>query len=175
MCLVLAGAGAAEPEPLRFQYHCGLRAQETPRSERGAGAAAPVSRMSASAISRTQVLRNSTPIAGPISPRKCLAIVSPIAGKNTGEPGSHPSAEVQSALHSRTSTTRYQALRGRYQPRATAAEAAKSPRADRPARGDTALMLRLGLLLGLVYLVFLMFWVWATRLRPRRTRNGRGI
>jgi hypothetical protein len=36
-------------------------------------------------------------------------------------------------------------------------------------------MLRIGVLLGLGYLVFLMFWIWATRLRTRRTRDGRGI
>lgn len=170
-CLVLAGPGAAGPERLRLQYHCGLQTA----AEGGAPAVAAVSARSGSAVSRTLVRRNSVPIADSISPTKCLAIGPGIAREQPVEARSDLPAEVRSNAHSRTNAARYQAQRGRYQPRATAEEAAKSSQPARPTRHDTALMLRIGLLLGLGYVVFLMFWIWATRLRPRRTRSGRGI
>jgi hypothetical protein len=40
---------------------------------------------------------------------------------------------------------------------------------------DTRLMNKIGLLLGMGYLLFLTLWFWATRLRPRPTRAGGGI
>jgi hypothetical protein len=70
---------------------------------------------------------------------------------------------------------RYQADRGRYQPRSGEEEAVKSPQPAQPARGDTALMVEIGLLMGLAYLVFLAFWIWVTRLRPRPKRSGSGV
>jgi hypothetical protein len=41
-------------------------------------------------------------------------------------------------------------------------------------RSDTGLMFTIGLFLGAAYLVFLALWFWATRIRPRPTRSGRG-
>ena len=35
-------------------------------------------------------------------------------------------------------------------------------------------MLQIGGLLGIVYGAFLVFWLWATRLRPRVRRGARG-
>jgi hypothetical protein len=71
-------------------------------------------------------------------------------------------------------SVRYHADRERYQaPRVDGA--VESRQRARPGSGDTALMLEIGLVLGLAYLAFLAFWMWATRLRPRLTRHDRGI
>jgi hypothetical protein len=70
---------------------------------------------------------------------------------------------------------RYHAESKRYQAPRVEGDAVKSGQPARPRPGDTALMLEIGLLLGLAYLAFLAFWIWATRLRPRLTRNDRGI
>jgi hypothetical protein len=40
---------------------------------------------------------------------------------------------------------------------------------------DTRLMTKIGLLLGMGYLLFLTVWFWATRIRARPTRARRGI
>jgi hypothetical protein len=54
-------------------------------------------------------------------------------------------------------------------------DAVQSPQPARSKSGDTAVMIKIGLLLGLAYLAFLAVWIWATRLRPHLTRHGRGI
>jgi hypothetical protein len=70
---------------------------------------------------------------------------------------------------------RYHADRERYQPPRVDRDPAETRQPARPASGDTALMLEIGLVLGLAYLAFLAVWIWATRLRPRLTRHDRGI
>lgn len=168
---MLAAVSSAATERLKSQYHCGLRAAGEP----GFGADVAVSRMSKSAVSRTQVHRKPAHLASSISPGNCHSIASRTAGDKARNPRSDLSPEVRSSSHPATKATRYQAQRGRYQPHRSERETAKATQAGGSTRGDTAVMLRIGLLLGLVYVVFLMFWIWATRVRPRRTRTGRGI
>ncbi|MGH2922233.1 MAG: hypothetical protein ACRDKU_09225 [Gaiellaceae bacterium] len=58
---------------------------------------------------------------------------------------------------------------------AVVTKSAQARRDDTENLRDTRLLLKIGLLLGMAYLVFLTLWFWATRVRPRPTRAGRGI
>jgi hypothetical protein len=88
---------------------------------------------------------------------------------------SYSGPEVRSELHSKPEGAQYQARRAQYQMSAFEGVVAKSAEPAPQKRGDRALMIKIGLLLAFAYLVFLTLWIWATRVRPRVTRPGRGI
>lgn len=134
-----------------------------------------VSRRSQSAVSRAQVLRDSVPIAEEIGSKKCSAIVPSIGSSEGGKTGPIRWSKVPPIPHSKIVTGRYQADRERYQAPRMERDAVQSPQPARSKSGDTAVMIKIGLLLGLAYLAFLAVWIWATRLRPHLTRHGRGI
>jgi hypothetical protein len=182
-CLAFAsGANAAEvfapsqaAERLKLQYHCGFQPERALRVEPGAKAVVAVSRGLQSAVSPAQVIRNPAAIDASIPQQKCRSIASWIASQNSVDTLSYLRLEVRPESQSTTKAAQYQARRAQYQASPIEGVVAKTNQPSRPARGDTALMIKIGLLLGLAYLVFLTLWIWATRVRPRQTRPGRGI
>jgi hypothetical protein len=181
-CLAFpAGASGAEglapsqaAHRLKPQYHCDLPA-EILRAERGAKPIVAVSRGVRSAVSHREMPGNLVGIGDSIQAQMCRSIVSRIAGNNSVETVSYLRPEVRSKFHSNPKAAQYHSRRGRYQPSPIEAAVAKSAQGAEQRRGDTALMVKIGLLLGLAYLAFLTLWIWATRVRPRHTRPRRGI
>ena len=181
-CLALpAGASAAEglaPSQavlrLKPQYHCHLPA-EILRAERGAKPRVAVSRGVRSAVSHREMPGILVGIGDSIQAQMCRSIVSWIAGNNSVETVSYLRPEVRSKFHSNPKAAQYHSRRGRYQPSPIESAVAKPAQPAAQRRGDTALTVKIGLLLGLAYLAFLTLWIWATRVRPRQTRPRRGI
>ena len=93
---------------------------------------------------------------------RAAALVAPVAGTPT--PGSAGHAASAIAIHAA------KRLSG-----ALAARSTAPPRRPEVARDleDTRLMLQIGVVLGLVYIAFLLLWLWATRFRPRVERSAR--
>jgi hypothetical protein len=146
------------------QYHGGFQAQSALGGKRGAATPAAVSRARGEAVSHLNLVSKGSSI----STRKCGSIVSRIASRfRTDIVGNLP-LEMQFDSES----VQYQPRGVRYQaPGAAAVETV----ATRSTHSDPGLMIRIGLLLGVAYLVFLTFWFWATRGRPRLRRARSGI
>jgi hypothetical protein len=107
-----------------------------------------------------------------IAPRKCRSIVS----QNGSQNGRYIALHFRSKVRFNSDSPQYQAARARYQPaRPAGIEAVVTKSAQLPdtGRGKTRLMVKIGLLLGLAYVIFLTIWFWATRFRLRP--SGRGI
>lgn len=156
----------------------------------------PATRRAVSRIRGIPILISSD---APIITKNCRSIVSRIAGQNHGSGAaySRPNVRLDIATDSlaKPHGTQYQVPRIWYQPRfvklkasdkplhpvaieAVATKSAQGSQARPSAQGnarDTSVMIKIGLLLGLGYLLFLTLWFWATRLRPRPTRADRGI
>jgi hypothetical protein len=169
------------------------------RAEREVIAGHAVSRAGRRVVSRNRAIRILVPIDAPIMTKNCRSIGSRIASQNQGSSGAYSRSNVRSNLtHSwrwKAQGTQYQPHRVWYQPRyarqvanvnprrlvgieAVATKSVELPGARRDASEnprDTRAMIKIGLLLGMAYLLFLTLWFWATRLRPRPTRPGRGI
>lgn len=184
---------------LQWQYHSGSGAEMAPHAERdlkGGHVVSPATRRAVSRIRDIQILVSSD---APITTKNCQSIVSRIAGQNHGSGAAYSPPNVRSyiAIDSRAKPpgTQYQVPRIWYQPRYAKLEASDNPRhrigieavATKSAQGsqaspnaqgnarDTSVMIKIGLFLGLGYVLFLTLWFWATRLRPRPTRADRGI
>ena len=175
-CMMLApGAGDSHVgrpiQPLKWQYHCGPGAGGAFRAARGAQGGVAVSRKPHPAVSRSELLRIHVEIDDSIARSKCPTIQSRIVVTKPGLRTLYSGVEVVSQSHSTTRTAQYQKPPKRYQPGAIEELSAKSARAARARRDDSALMLKIGLVLGLAYVVFLTLWIWATRVRPRRPRG----
>jgi hypothetical protein len=194
-----AAAPSQAPKCLQWQYHGGSQAQIAPRAEREGATGHAVSRAVRRAVSRKRAIQILVPIDVSIMAKNCRSIVSPSAGQNEGYAAaySRPNAasDVPYSSRSKPPGTQYQVRRVWYQPRypklvandnprrvvaieAVVTKSAQLPRArpdvhENPR--DTRLMIKIGLLLGMGYVLFLTLWFWATRLRPRPTRPGRGI
>lgn len=173
--LVVSGVGSGEvlaapraPQCLQAQYHSGFKAESAFHVESEARDSAAVSRARGVAVSpgRGSWTYFSIPM------QKCRSIVSEIAEPNRRNSAVHSSSKVPFNSKLKTRPVQYQARQVRYQPsRPAAIEAVVT----KPTQADTRLMIRIGLLLGIAYLVFLTIWFWATRLRPRPRRAGSGI
>lgn len=181
---------------LQWQYHGGLGPETALRAEREVGAGHAVSPAVQPAVSRKRGIQILLPIEVPIMTKNCRSIVSRIAGQNHGTAAAYSRPNVRSDIphdpRPELRGTQYQMRRVWYQPRygklvasdnplrpvAIEAVATKSahlrPGAAENPR-DIRLMIKIGLLLGMGYLLFLTLWFWATRVRPRPTRAGRGI
>lgn len=184
---------------LQWQYHGGSGAETALRAEREVGAGHAVSPAARRAISRIRGIQILVPIDARIITENWRSIVSRIAGQNhrSAEAYARPNVKSDIASDSRSKPhgTQYQVARIWYQPRYPKLEPSDNPRhpvaieavATKSAQGsparpnaqenvrDTRVMVKIGLLLGLGYLLFLTLWFWATRVRPRPTRAGRGI
>jgi hypothetical protein len=173
--LVVSGVGSGEvlaapraPQCLQAQYHSGFKAESAFYVASEAKDSAAVSRARGVAVSPGRGSWNyfSIPI------QKCRLNVSPIAKSKQGNDAAHSSPKVSFNSKLKARPVQYQARHVRYQPsRPAAIEAVVT----KPTQADTRLMIRIGLLLGIAYLVFLTIWFWATRLRPRPRRAGSGI
>lgn len=186
------------PRCLQWQYHRGSQAETALRAEREVGAGDAVSRPVRRAVSPKRANQILVPIDVPIMTKNCRSIVSRIASQNQGTAAvySPPNAwsDIAHSSWSKPHGTQYQVRRVWYQPRypkvrnrnprrpvaieAVATKSAQLPQVRREASEngrDTRLMNKIGLLLGMGYLLFLTLWFWATRLRPRPTGAGRGI
>jgi hypothetical protein len=190
-----AAAPGQAPKCLQWQYHGGSRAETAPRAGSEAAAGHAVSRPVRRAVSRSRAIQILVPIDVPITTKNCRSIVPQITGQNQGYSAAYSRPNVASDVLRKPLRTQYQARRVWYQPRypklvasdkagrpvaieAVATKPAQLPRASRDALEnprDTRLMIKIGLLLGMGYVLFLTLWFWATRLRPRPTRPGRGI
>lgn len=202
--LVFAEAASAvapsqAPKCLQGQYHGGQRAEMALRAEREVSAGHAVSRAGRRVVSRTRAIQILVPIEAPIMTKNCRSIVSRIVSQNQGSSAAYFRSNMRSDLaHGsrwKPHGTQYQVRRVWYQsqyakleasgslhhPVAIEAVATKSAQAppvrpdDQGNPRDTRVMVRIGLLLGLGYLLFLTLWFWATRLRARPTRLRRGI
>jgi hypothetical protein len=202
-CLAFAtGASAAAGLPpihaakcLQWQYHGQSGAETALRAEREAAAGRVVSPTTRQAVSRIRGIQ----IDAPILTKNCRSIASRIAGRNHGSAAAHSGSNMRLDIavdsHAKVRGTQYQVPRIWYQSRyaklgangslhhpvaieAVATKSAQAPPARPNAQGnvrDTRVMVKIGLLLGLGYLLFLTLWFWATRLRPRPTRADRSI
>lgn len=160
---------------LKPQYHCNLPGEGVLDAKPGAKPIAAISQRSWSAVSHTKSTGNPVLIADLIPTQMCRSIASQIAIENSVEPMSYLRPEVRSERHWRGKAAQYHPRRARYQASPIDAAVAESGQPAGPGRRDTALMVKIGLLLGLAYVAFLALWIWATRVRPRLTRPRRGI
>jgi hypothetical protein len=198
-----AAAPSQAPRCLQGQYHGGQGPEMALRAEREVIAGHAVSRVGRRVVSRNRAIRIQVPIDAPIMAKNCRSIGSRIASQNQGSSGAYSRSNVRSNLTDswrwKAQGTQYQPHRVWYQPRyamqvanvnprrLVAIEAVATKSVELPgARGDasvsprdstrdTRAMIKIGLLLGMAYLLFLTLWFWATRLRPRPTRARRGI
>jgi hypothetical protein len=153
----------------QMQYHGRSQAESALRLKREAGTDDAVSRLIGPAVSPKRAISILVPIYGSILTQNCRSIVPKSATQEVG----YPPAKVLFNPGVELEKPQYQSRRVRYQPQ-IAAVATNSAQAGENLRGR-ALMIKIGLLLGMAYLVFLMLWFWATRVRPRPTRAGRSI
>jgi hypothetical protein len=178
---------------LQWQYHGGSGVEMALRADRQMSAEHAVSRALPPAISRKQAVQILVPIDVPIMSENCQSIASRIGSRNQRSAVAYapPNVwlDVSLGMGSKPEEAQYQMRRSWYQPRypklvsndnprrpvAIEAVATKSTQAPRARRDtpknlrDTRLMIRIGLLLGMGYLLFLTVWFWATRIRPRST------
>lgn len=165
-------AATPAPECPQTQYHGGSEAESAFRLGSQIRAAHPVSREAPAAVSGSMPFR----IGGLIQRRKCHSIVSGNRSQNGRYGAVYSQSKVLFNSGSNPEAAQYQTRRARYQPgRPVSIEAVVTKSAQLPdtGRGDTRLMIRIGLLLGLAYVIFLTIWFWATRVRLRP--SGRGI
>lgn len=165
-------AASRAPECPQTQYHRGLEAETALRLESQIRAAHPVSREAPAAVSGSMAFQ----IDGLIQRWKCQSIVSRNASQIRRDSVVYSRSKVLLNSGSNRRVAQYQTRRARYQPgQPVSIEAVVTKSAQLPdtGRGDTRLMLKIGLLLGLAYVIFLTIWFWATRVRLRP--SGRGI
>lgn len=184
---------------LQRQYHGGSGAETALRAVRDVKAGHVVSPATRRAVSRIRGIQILVRSDAPIITKNCRSIVSRIARQNHGSEAAysrpHLRSDIVSDSRSKPHRTQYQVLPVWYQPQNAKLEASDTPRhpaaieavATKSAQGsparpnapgnprDITMMAKIGLLLGLGYLLFLTLWFWATRLRPRPTRADRGI
>jgi hypothetical protein len=196
------GASAAEglapsqaPKCLQLQYHGDSRAEIALHADRGVGAAHAISLALPSAVSRKRPVQILVSIGSSIMYENCQSIVSWIGSQNQRSAAAYsPSnarSDVTQGLRSKADEGQYQTRGSWYQRYATlvsndnprhpvaieavATKSAQTRHETPESLRDTRLMTKIGLLLGIGYLLFLMVWFWATRIRPRPARAGRGI
>jgi hypothetical protein len=148
---------------IQGQYHAerdASDARQTRGSTSGDGPAQAISRAAHSAVSIPgYALAANLDKSLRISASNCPWIISSIVVQNC------PPKSVRIGARGR-----YQSRRIEYQVKRAAPT---RPEGAVIRRDEKTLMLQIGVLLGLVYGVFLALWLWATRVRPRMRRGAR--